>query len=86
MDMLLDVRAFGAKGDGISDDTDAVQQAIDEGARSGRAVYISPGRYSVGELVLHPGSTLCAQPQWAFIIIQSARQYSYSALTISAVS
>ena len=58
MDMLLDVRTFGARGDGISDDTDAVQQAIDEGARSGRAVYISPGRYSVGELVLHPGSTL----------------------------
>ena len=66
MDMLLDVRAFGAKGDGISDDTDPVQQAIDEGARSGRAVYISPGRYSVGELVLHPGSTLRAQPQWGF--------------------
>ena len=42
MDMLLDVRTFGARGDGISDDTDAVQQAIDEGARSGRAVYISP--------------------------------------------
>ena len=64
--LYLDVREFGAVGDGVTDDTAAVQAAIDKGAKTGQAVYISPGRYSVGELTLYPGSTLRSEPQWGF--------------------
>lgn len=39
--LYLDVREFGAVGDGIADDTAAVQAAIDKGAETGMAVYIS---------------------------------------------
>lgn len=66
MSIYLRIRDFGAVGDGIADDTAAIQAAIDEGARTGRAVYIDPGRYSVGELFLHPSSSLKAEAQWGF--------------------
>lgn len=45
-DMLgqsLDVRAFGAVGDGVTDDTTAIQAAIAAG--SGRRLYFPPGTY-----------------------------------------
>ena len=64
--LVINIRDFGALGDGVCDDTAALQAAIDEGARTGCAVYIPPGRYRVGELKLHPGSTLRAEPQWGF--------------------
>ena len=43
---ILDVRAYGAKGDGENDDTPAFEKAL--GAASGRAVHVPPGRYRVG--------------------------------------
>jgi hypothetical protein len=42
-----DVRRYGAVGDGRSDDTDAIQSAIDRAARRRRPVYFSPGVYRV---------------------------------------
>ena len=42
------VRDFGAKGDGVTDDTPAIQAALDSGAR---AVYLPAARYLVGSLV-----------------------------------
>ncbi len=41
----VDVRAFGAKGDGIADDTAALQAALDAGA--GGTVYVPRGTYLV---------------------------------------
>jgi nitrous oxidase accessory protein NosD len=41
----LDVRAFGARGDGVQDDTAALQAALDAGA--GKTVYVPPGTYLV---------------------------------------
>lgn len=66
MSVYLSIRDFGAVGDGITNDTIAIQNAIDEGARTGRTVYIDPGRYSVGELFLHPGSSIKSEAQWGF--------------------
>jgi hypothetical protein len=42
---LLDVRQFGAKGDGKEDDTKAIQKAIDAAAESHGAVFVPPGVY-----------------------------------------
>jgi len=54
----IDVRERGARGDGRSLDTRAIQAAIDEGARSGREVRCPAGDYLSGTLRLRDGTTL----------------------------
>lgn len=39
------VRDFGAKGDGVADDTEAIQRTLDAGVREKKTVYLPPGRY-----------------------------------------
>lgn len=41
----VDVRSFGASGDGATDDRPAVQAALDEAARLGATVFFPPGTY-----------------------------------------
>ncbi len=55
--VLLDVAAdFGAVGDGATDDTDAIQRAIDRARLSENAVvFFPPGRYLVTQLTLSEG-------------------------------
>jgi len=43
----VDVRVFGAVGDGVADDRAAIQAAIDHAASVGLEVYIPPGTYYV---------------------------------------
>lgn len=46
--MIYNVQEFGAKGDGITDDTAAIQAAIDAAAAAGGGeVYVPPGTYIV---------------------------------------
>lgn len=45
MSVQLDVKDFGATGDGLIKDTRALQSAIDRGAAQGVPVVISPGIY-----------------------------------------
>jgi hypothetical protein len=52
----LDVKSFGARGDGIADDTVAIQAALDAAASVGGAkVRVPPGRYSTRTLVIDTG-------------------------------
>lgn len=50
-----DIRAFGAVGNGITDDTAAVQQALNAAASNGGGiVYVPKGEYRVGQLIFPP--------------------------------
>ncbi len=62
----LNVRDFGAIGDGIADDTEALQNAIDTAAESGQSLFIPQGEYRSRTLTLHPEVYLSAEPTWGF--------------------
>jgi hypothetical protein len=62
---MLDVRQFGAKGDGKSDDTKAIQAAIAAAGQSG-AVFVSPGVYLTSELHLRPHVSLIGIAGWSY--------------------
>ena len=63
------VTTFGAKADGRTDDTEAIQRAMDAAARTGGTVVLPPARYLVaGSLRIPPGVALegvLDSPQWA---------------------
>lgn len=48
----LDVHAFGARGDGLADDTAALQQALDAASAQNALLVLSPGVYRCGSLTL----------------------------------
>lgn len=51
----LDVRSFGAAGNGVDLDTAAIQKAIDTCAAEGKILVFSPGTYYTGTLLLKSG-------------------------------
>lgn len=58
-DGILNAKNFGAKGDGIHDDTTAIQSAIDASSTTGNKLYIPAGKYVVTkELYVKPGATI----------------------------
>ena len=42
---VIDVRDFGAKGNGLADDREAFKNAIDYAVTCGKPVHVSPGLY-----------------------------------------
>lgn len=50
--MVFNVRDYGAKGDGVTDDAEAIQVAIDAAAKAGtgRTVLIPAGKYYLGQV------------------------------------
>lgn len=63
---LLDARQLGAEGDGKTDDTAALQHAIDTAAAKSGAVFIPPGEYLTRELHMRPGVALVGVPAWNY--------------------
>ena len=63
---LLDARAFGAAGDGKTDDTAALQRAMDAAAEKSGAVFLPPAIYLTGELHVRPGIALVGVPAWNY--------------------
>jgi polygalacturonase len=53
-----DVRSFGAKGDGATKDTAAIQKTIDTCAKSGSIVKLSGGTFVSGPITLRSNTTL----------------------------
>ncbi|HTV13469.1 MAG TPA: right-handed parallel beta-helix repeat-containing protein [Acidobacteriaceae bacterium] len=63
---LLDVHTFGAAGDGKTDDTGAIQRAIDTAAESSGGVFLPPAVYVTRELHVRPGIALVGIPAWNY--------------------
>lgn len=63
---LLDARALGATGDGKTDDTAALQRALDAAGEIGGGVFLSPGVYLTRELHVRPGTALVGIPAWNY--------------------
>lgn len=47
---IINVKDFGAKGDGVTDDTAALQAALDEQAITGAKIFVPAGQYNVQNL------------------------------------
>jgi hypothetical protein len=56
---IISVKAAGAKADGVTDDTAAIQKALDDAGKTGGRAWLPPARYLVkGSLRIPPGVTL----------------------------
>ncbi|MBW8864783.1 MAG: glycoside hydrolase family 28 protein, partial [Verrucomicrobia bacterium] len=56
---VLNVLDFGAKGDGVTKNTDALQKALDAcGQNGGGTVLVPDGVYLTGSIILHSNTTL----------------------------
>jgi polygalacturonase len=89
----IDVKVFGAVGDGITDDTVAIQNALNQLQEAGGTIFFPCGTYLVGEGDLKVGLTISAS-QFAFRLVgqagtawgsstrQCARLVTASAVTI----
>ena len=63
---IVDVRKFGAAGDGKTDDTAALQKAIDTAAEKTVAVLVPPGVYMTRELHVREGVALTGVAGWNY--------------------
>ena len=52
------VNSYGAKGDGVTADTAAIQKTIDAAAKTGGAIVFAPGVYLTGSIFLKSGTHL----------------------------
>jgi len=63
---LLDATTVGAIGDGKTDSTAALQQALDTAAKTSSAVFLPPGVYLTRELHIPAGVALIGIPAWNY--------------------
>lgn len=76
------VKAFGAKGDGTTLDSPAIQRVIDTAAASATKakVIVDPGKYLIGTIELKSGIELYLHPKATLIISTNREDYRYEAV------
>jgi polygalacturonase len=72
---LCDVRAFGAKGDGVTKDTVAIQAAIDACASGKGTAILTAGMYLSAPIVLKSGTTLKLEKGATLLGSQEMKDY-----------
>ncbi|SEQ64856.1 Pectate lyase superfamily protein [Rosenbergiella nectarea] len=55
---IVSIKDFGAKGDGVTDDTTSIQSAIDFSSKNGVGIYAPSGRYKVSTLIIKPNMAM----------------------------
>lgn len=63
---VINVRTFGAKGDGQTEDTQAIQAALDAAAKIQGTVFIPQGVYLTQELRVPAGIGIHGLPAWSY--------------------
>ncbi len=74
---VFDVYSFGAKGDGITNDHDAIQKAINACKGTGGTVLFSKGHFLTGQLMLGSDMTLKIDSGATILGIQSDAEKDY---------
>lgn len=59
---VVNVKDFGATGDGVHDDTKAMQNAIDA-VGNGDTLYIPNGVYAITQPLINPGGSIISMSQ-----------------------
>jgi hypothetical protein len=62
----FNARDFGAAGDGKTDDTGAIQRALDAAAKTQASVFLPDGIFLCSTLKLHPQVGLVGDPTWNY--------------------
>ncbi|MDD4872854.1 MAG: glycosyl hydrolase family 28-related protein [Kiritimatiellae bacterium] len=62
----INIRDFGAVGDGVSDDTAAIQKAIDAAVKNQATVFVPEGVFASSTLKLHSHVGMMGNPSWSF--------------------
>lgn len=78
---FFNVRDFGAKGDGKTDDRAAIQAAFDYAATAGGGIYIPEGEYLYSERLLADGILVCGDGAEKTALISTNEQSSCLELT-----
>lgn len=63
---VFNVKDFGAKGDGQTPDSDAIQKALDAAGKANGTAYFPSGNYRCHDLKVHSNMTVLAEPQWDY--------------------
>ena len=75
----LDVRDFGAVGDGVTDDTAALKACIAKAAAQGVTVWVPPGDYPLtGDIVLTAPVTIQGAGMWHTTFVGNAALYGHA--------
>jgi len=63
---VFNVKDFGAKGDGKTSDSAAIQKALDAAGKVQGTAYFPSGNYRCHDLKVSPFTSVLSEPQWAY--------------------